>query len=130
MAFCSHQNPDEAAYLKMPPPSTPASSRPWALIMRTRNFCLRLGAGDKHYIKHKMNGTCNAAKAPFVSRKLVSGKGVTRVPVLLTYNSLENLANRLSEKPKGGLVRRLTHQPGHYFSMAGSPSKPGQLSSI
>ena len=77
-----------------------------------------------------MNGAYNAAKAPFVSRKLVSGKGVTLVPELLTYNSLQNVANRLSEKPKGGLARTLTHQPDHYFSMVGSPSKPGQLFSI
>ena len=31
-------------YLNKPPPSTPASSSPWALISRTRTFCFKFGA--------------------------------------------------------------------------------------
>ena len=62
-----------------------------------------------------MKGTYNAATAPFAWRKLDSGTGVTRVPMLLTYNSLQNLANRLLEKEKVGSARRVTHQPGLPF---------------
>ena len=114
MTFRSHHHPNKAAYLKIPPPSTPASSRPWALIMRTRNFCLRLGAGEKHYnIKWKAH-TMQLRPRPFVWRKLVSGKVATRVPELLTYNSLQNLANRLCLQVNS--ARRVTLQPGLPFA--------------
>lgn len=62
-----------------------------------------------------MKGAYNAAKALFGWRKLVSGKVATRVPEVLTYNSLQNLANRLREKQNVGSARRVTHQPGLPF---------------
>ena len=60
-----------------------------------------------------MKGAYNAAKAPFVWRKLDPGEGVTRVPEPLTFNSLPNLANRL--RLQVGSARRVTHQPGLPF---------------
>ena len=36
-----------SSHLKIPPPSTPASSSPWALTIRTRSFCLKFGAVGK-----------------------------------------------------------------------------------
>ena len=60
-----------------------------------------------------MKGAYNAAKVPFVWRKLDPGEGVTRVPEPLTFNSLPNLANRL--RLQVGSARRVTHQPGLPF---------------
>ena len=77
----------------------------------------------KYCQRLSLQATC-AAKALFIWRKVVPGKGLTRPPrraspggrrANVSYIFLQNDANRLNEKRKVGLARRATRLAGSTF---------------